>query len=808
MMLPKVTTHRTNSGWNACAALALGAIDWEGLHADGHTIAERLVSRHRATAQMLHAFSRWSVPASLELRLASRPSLDSSVPGGIDVSLRLDCSAPRQELALELCLAQFLSLRALLEAFWPHTEWRAVPDEAAPAGSGSLSGIAILRRRRDVAITRPLVAATRSPGFNSPAALHSPPLEHAAHPFPWVPSWDDGSALLEALLAFPAPLVIAVRVSNQAEASSALAGLENSVETCERVLSAGPSSQVALSGRLQILRDSALVQSGRLGDGALRCELQLLSPGAADEGLAAVLGQYVTGDSTSGSLQGGFDTTVVGPSAASDPTCELGEVMSCEEATCAFRLPLVFAARDHGLPVRRSRTAPYLAPSPAEKQAATFLGVNRHRGVDRPVYIPLEHRFQHAVLFGMTGTGKSTQMLSWMLQDLRQGHGLCLIDAHGELADALLARMPASRSGDVIVVDLADRDHPVPLNLLAWKTIEERDRSIDDLLVSLLRIYRDPQMFGPVFETNFRAMMKLLMGDQPGRKPVLTLLEFPRLYGSRELRHRLLENTSDEQVHDFIREIEAVAFGDHKPENLAPYITSKLGRFVHDTLLRRIVGHGDMKLDFSGILAEGKVVILKLARGRFGSTVADLVASQLVSRIRSATLSRLPRDKQPFFLYIDEAGSMAHDESIAQLLSEGRKFHVGVFLAVQFASQLRDPDRSRDILSAALGNVGTVLTCRVGVEDAGLLEPIFAPAFAARDLIECPNYQGFARLHLKDRVLRPFSFCGVPDAAPPDPARARDVVRRSRKRWSVSISECDKRIRERSQWLNQALRPE
>ena len=403
----------------------------------------------------------------------------------------------------------------------------------------------------------------------------------------------------------------------------------------------------------------------------------------------------------------------------------------------------------------------------------------------------------------MTGTGKSTQMLSWMLQDLRQGHGLCLIDPHGELADALLARMPANRAGDVIVVDLADREFPVPLNLVAWNSLEERDHYIDDLLTSLLRIYRDPQMFGPVFETNFRAMMKLLMGDKPRRDPALTLLEFPRLYSSHQLRHRLLKDVSDEQVHDFIREIEAVTYGDHKPENLAPYITSKLGRFVHDTLLRRILGHGDMALDFRQILAEGKVVLLKLARGRLGSTVADLVASQLLSRIRAATLSRPKEDQRPFFVYIDEAGSMAHDEAVAQLLSEARKSHVGLFLAVQYASQLRDADHSRDVLAAALGNVGTVLACRVGVEDAGLLEPVFAPSFAARDLIECPNYQGFARLHLNHRMQRAFSFRGVPDAALPDPARARDVVRRSRKRWAVSLAECDERIRTRSLWISQ-----
>lgn len=130
----------------------------------------------------------------------------------------------------------------------------------------------------------------------------------------------------------------------------------------------------------------------------------------------------------------------------------------------------------------------------------------------------------------MTGCGKSTMLESMFLQDVRAGLGACLIDPHGGTVDSVLARFPEERAGELIVIDFEDRNRPIPLNLLAWKTIEERDRIIDDFYSGLLRIYRNPDMFGPAFETQFRNGMKLLMGDRADRKFTGTLIEFPKLF--------------------------------------------------------------------------------------------------------------------------------------------------------------------------------------------------------------------------------------------------------------------------------------
>src|SRR5262249_31962424 len=142
-------------------------------------------------------------------------------------------------------------------------------------------------------------------------------------------------------------------------------------------------------------------------------------------------------------------------------------------------------------------------------------------------------------------------------------------------------------------------------------------------------------------------------------------------------RQRLLETTQDQQVRDFVRELEKVGYGDHRPENIAPYITAKLSRFVQDSMLRRVFGHGSMALNFRAIMRQGGVLIVKLARGRFGVNVADLLTSQIVSRFRMAAMSRtnIPEaERKPFFLYVDELGSLARDETFSQLLSEARKY--------------------------------------------------------------------------------------------------------------------------------------
>lgn len=783
--------------------------------------AERLEAMYRASARFLQLVAHWEPMCAIELHLVSQPSLDPAVAARALIGVQLHVRAARSQEALEQCLAHAVVFDPLLNHLWEGATFRAVTDvQARQRAFEPFAPQSCLRVRRRVErlwLAHPFRARSEGRfGFMKSGADSPAPAEDTfslEHCFPWVPSGDDWGLLLDTLLTYPAPQWLIVRMANGACVAEALARREAAIETCERFLAGGAG--LTLAAQTQLLRDVLLDSARRLRESALRGAVLLLAPGPADVGIASLVGQSISGDlsrrAARSPYQGGFDIEPARPPAAAEPFAHFElEPFTAAEAACAFRLPLIFSAQDRGLPVRRNRLLPaQLPPRRDSGDRSTRLGLNSWHGVERTVEVSIAHRLKHTFLIGMTGTGKSTMMLSMLLQDLQQDRGVFLIDPHGELADDLLARFPRHREGDLILIDLTDRERPVPLNLLAWKTLPERDVIIDELLASLLRIYRDPEMFGPIFETNFRAMMKLLMGDRPERPFEATLVEFPLLYLNEDFRSYLLEQTREQEVKDFLEELEHVR-GEGSRANLAPYITSKFARFLQDPQMRRILGHGAMALDFPEILAKGKVVVVKLARGLFGSSVADLLASQLVARMRLAAMARaaVPREcRTPYFLYVDEFGSLARDENFSRLLSEARKYGLGLVLSTQYAGQLRDVDSRHDNLSAVLGNAGTVISFRVGVEDARLLEPLFAPAVSALDLAECPNFEGYMRLHLDSCAVRPFSFRTSPPSGDVDGARVSKLVEASRRRWGVPAEECDHRIEARRVSLLQASGP-
>jgi hypothetical protein len=390
-------------------------------------------------------------------------------------------------------------------------------------------------------------------------------------------------------------------------------------------------------------------------------------------------------------------------------------------------------------------------------------------------------------------------LLSMMVQDALSGQGFALIDPPGELADEFLARFPRQRADDLVIVDFDDRESPVPLNLLAWRTVEERDLLIDTLYSTLLAIYRNPDFFGPIFESHFRSGLRLLLGDQPRTDFVPTLLELPQVFRNPEFRKYLTTLSVDEEVKGAIQEADRISYGDQKLDNIAPYINAKFARFLQDSQLRRIVGHGRMALDFRAMMDRGKIIIFKLAQGRLGRHVSDILLSQLVARFRLAAMSRADiasSERRPFFLYCDEFQVIA-DENFTEMLSQCRKYGLGLILANQYATQLRE----RGVLESVLANVGTIASYRVGAEDARLLAPVFAPSVGLSDLVECPNWQGYMRLHSYSSMVRPFSFHNAPNATVADPLWAQQLSHASRKRWGVSACVTEQLISRRNEFI-------
>jgi len=413
------------------------------------------------------------------------------------------------------------------------------------------------------------------------------------------------------------------------------------------------------------------------------------------------------------------------------------------EAAAVLRTPMPPIGEMPGLAVNRARTAPMLGSAGTDCP----LGANIHRNRRQQVSLDADMRFRHTYLVGQTGTGKSTLLLHMILHDINQNRGVAVLDPHGTLIEQILRLYPRSREDDLIIVDVTDFERPVPFNVLRIQETDPlayrvaRDIIIDDIFAYLERTYDMKLVGGPIFETHFRGMLGLLLGLEPQRAPFIpNLMIFRSLYQNTELRQALTKRIGNRDIsmEEFIDEI-TNARGDHEIRNLAQYITAKFNRFVSDISLRNITCQNEI-LDLEALVEKGKVLLFYLGKGRFGDVAAGLLASQIVSRLRSVVMKRGARaGARPFYLYADEFHMFA-DERFGELLAEARKFGLSLTIAHQYARQI--PEK---ILMGILGNVGTVISFRVGPPDAQMLEPLFRPQLTARDLSSLPNFRAYIR---------------------------------------------------------------
>lgn len=461
------------------------------------------------------------------------------------------------------------------------------------------------------------------------------------------------------------------------------------------------------------------------------------------------------------------------------------------EASAILRTPMPTDDEFPGFPINRARTAPMLGTGGDD----TPLGLNVHRGLRRTVALDTEARYRHTYVIGQTGTGKSTFLLHGILDDIRRGRGVCVIDPHGALVEDLLLRFPRRRSRDLVIMDLTDVDCPVGFNPLL---IEEddpveyrtrRDLLIDEIYGYIDRTYDLRITGGPIFETHFRGMLALLLGfERPQPPHIPNLLAFRLLYTNDKLRQRLVDDVTglDYMLDEFVREAMA-ARRDAAMSELAPYITSKFSRFISDLNLRNITCQ-NRTLDLEAIVDDGKVLLVNLGKGRIGEYASGLLASQVVSRIQRAVMRRRGDGRsRPFHLYADEFQLVA-SKRFAELLAEGRKFGLSITMAHQYASQIPE-----DVLRAVVGNVGTTALFRVGGQDGAFFSSLFAPTFSERDLVSLPNFRAYVR---GSGAIGPCAFnIDVPAPEPrTDPEYADSLRERIRKRYGRPREVVEKEI--------------
>jgi DNA helicase HerA-like ATPase len=349
-------------------------------------------------------------------------------------------------------------------------------------------------------------------------------------------------------------------------------------------------------------------------------------------------------------------------------------------------------------------------------------------------------------IVGKTGTGKSTLLETMVSQDLKAGQGLALLDPHGDLVECILGRVPEERKADLVYFNVPDRANPLGFNPLERIPGPQRALAASHLLEAFKKLWSE--FWGPRTEHILRNALLALLD-----KPEATLGDVLRLLDDPAFRQRAIERVANAQVRAFwLREYESYP-RTFRTEAIAP-IQNKVGAFLANSILQPILTQTRSGFDVRRVMDEGKILLVNLAKGKIGEDTASLLGSLLMTSLGVAALGRAgapERERRDFWLYADEFHTFT-TLSTAAMLSELRKYHVGLILVHQYLAQLE-----RQIRDAILGNVGTFISFRLGATDSRLLESEFAPEFSAQDLMRLPNYHIYLKLMVEGVVSSPFS---------------------------------------------------
>lgn len=464
-------------------------------------------------------------------------------------------------------------------------------------------------------------------------------------------------------------------------------------------------------------------------------------------------------------------------------------ILNSEELTSLWHLPLPTTETPNILWLR-ARKAP--APLNVPSEGLT-LGVNEFRGSQTVIKMKPADRNRHVYIVGMTGSGKSVLMGEMIKQDIANGHGVCVVDPHGSLIEDVLPSIPKERLKDVIIFDPSDMERPMGLNMLEGDTPEQRDFAVQEMIAIFYKLF-PPEMIGPMFEHNMRNVMLTLMEDtnDPG-----TIAEIPRMFTDPAFQKYKLTKVTDPVVRSFWEKEMAKTSDFHKSEMLG-YLISKVGRFVENAMMRNIIGQPRSAFNIREVMDKRKILLVNLSKGKVGEVNANLLGLIIVSKLQMAALSRadMPESqRKDFYLYIDEFQNFI-TPSIATILSEARKYKLNLTMAHQYMGQLVEGQDTK-IRDAVLGNVGTMVVFRIGVEDAEVLEKQFVPVFSAFDLINIDRFNAYVRLLIDNTASKPFNMATLPPT-PGDPTVAAEAKRMSRLTYGRDRAVVEAEILERT----------
>lgn len=430
----------------------------------------------------------------------------------------------------------------------------------------------------------------------------------------------------------------------------------------------------------------------------------------------------------------------------------------------------------------------------------TYFGETDSRGKKIKFGIKTEDRSKHTYVIGKTGMGKSTLLENMAIQDIQNGEGLAFLDPHGSTAEKLLEYIPQERVQDVLYFAPFDLEHPISFNVMENVTADKRHLVANGLM----------SVFEKIWEDAWSARMAYILNNT-----ILALLEYPdatllginRVMSDKDYRKKVVDNVQDPSVKSFWIN-EYAKYNDRFAVEATAAIQNKVGQFASNALMRNIIGQSKSSFDLREMMDTKKILIINLSKGRVGEGNANLLGSMLITKIYLAAMSRADmsstavKENLPnFYLYVDEFQSFAN-KSFADILSEARKYKLNLTIAHQYIEQM-----SEEVRAAVFGNVGTMISFRVGAVDAEIFEKEYAPTFTAEDLVNLGFTQIYLKLMIDGVSSQPFSATSLPPIESKHPSIKDDVITFSREHYGSPRSLVEEKIKQWHEPVNKNPNP-
>ena len=432
----------------------------------------------------------------------------------------------------------------------------------------------------------------------------------------------------------------------------------------------------------------------------------------------------------------------------------------------------------------------------------TYFAETTFRNQRKRFGIRIDDRRRHIYLIGKTGMGKTVMMENMAIQDIQEGRGVAFVDPHGEAAEKLLDFIPSKRVNDVIYFNPADIDFP-----LAFNVMEQIDPANRHLVASGLM-----GVFKKIWPDVWSARMEYILNNA-----ILALLEYPnstllgvnRMLADPDYRKKVVERVTDPVVKSFWVQ-EFARYTQRYESEATAAIQNKVGQFISNPLIRNIIGQVKSKIDMRKLMDEGKILIANISKGKVGEDNSRLLGALVITKLQLAAMSRvdIPEEKRnDFYLYVDEFQNFATD-AFCNILSEARKYRLILILGNQYIAQLEEmtpTGKSTKVREAVFGNVGTIVTFRVGAEDAEFLEKEFMPEFLAQDLVNLGKYNIYLKLMIDGLAGRPFSAETLPPILKSEETNREKIIHVSRERYSTPKKIIEDKI---TKWAGETKLPE